>query len=55
MTPQRDLAVGYGLGSTGTYTLSGTGMFNATQSEFIGYKGNGTFESIWRYEYGHRQ
>ena len=38
-----DLAVGDGAGSTGTYTLSGTGTFEASQSEFIGLSGNGTF------------
>ncbi|HEX4415288.1 MAG TPA: hypothetical protein VH107_16770 [Lacipirellulaceae bacterium] len=38
-----DLVVGYGAGAVGTYTLSGTGALVATQSEFIGFNGNGTF------------
>ena len=40
--------LGYGAGSTGTYTLSKidaltAGAFTASQSEFIGFNGNGTF------------
>ena len=38
-----DLTVGYGQGSTGTYTLSGTGAVAANQSEYVGLYGNGTF------------
>jgi T5SS/PEP-CTERM-associated repeat protein len=37
-----DMALGYGAGSTGTYTLSG-GAVVANQSEFIGLNGTGTF------------
>ncbi len=37
-----DLVVGWGAGSTGTYTLSG-GSLTAPQSEFIGSSGTGTF------------
>jgi T5SS/PEP-CTERM-associated repeat protein len=43
MAPGLDLGIAYVAGSTGTYTLSGTGAFVAPQSEFIGYGGNGTF------------
>jgi T5SS/PEP-CTERM-associated repeat protein len=38
-----DFVLGDGAGSTGTYTLSGTGTLTAAQSEYIGYAGNGTF------------
>ena len=42
-----DLVVGYGAGSTGTYTLSGmgsvSGAVTANQNELIGYIGTGTF------------
>jgi T5SS/PEP-CTERM-associated repeat protein/autotransporter-associated beta strand protein len=37
-----DLVVGHGANSTGTYTLSG-GALEANQSEFIGFRGTGTF------------
>ncbi len=37
-----DLVVGHGVGSMGTYTLSG-GALVANQSEFIGFSGTGTF------------
>ena len=40
--PGFDLVVGYGVNSTGTYTLSG-GALVAKQSEFIGFNGTGTF------------
>jgi T5SS/PEP-CTERM-associated repeat protein len=42
MTSGTDLVLGYGAGSTGTYTLSG-GFLTALQSEFIGGSGTGTF------------
>jgi len=38
-----DLVIGYGVGSVGTYVLSGAGAFVAPQSEFIGFNGGGTF------------
>ncbi len=41
MVAGSDLVVGYGAGSTGTYTLNG-GFLNAPQSEFIGSIGRGT-------------
>ena len=37
-----DLAVGYGAGSSGTYTMTG-GTFTAAQNEFVGYSGTGVF------------
>lgn len=43
MASGTDLVVGFGAGSVGTYTLSGTGALTASQSEFIGSLGNGTF------------
>jgi T5SS/PEP-CTERM-associated repeat protein len=43
MASGTDLVVGFGSGSIGTYTLSGTGALTASQSEFIGSFGNGTF------------
>ena len=42
MVSGTDLVVGFGSGSTGTYTLSG-GNLVGSQSEFIGSFGNGTF------------
>ena len=42
----RDFALGYGAGSTGVYTLSGTGALVANQSEYIGVYGNGTFNHL---------
>jgi T5SS/PEP-CTERM-associated repeat protein len=43
MSSGTDLVVGFGAGSVGTYTLSGTGAVTASQSEFIGSLGSGTF------------
>jgi T5SS/PEP-CTERM-associated repeat protein len=43
MSAGSDLVVAHGAGSTGAYTLSGTGALVATQSEFIGYSGTGVF------------
>lgn len=45
MAAGSDLVVGYGAGSTGTYTLSG-GNLLANQSEFIGSIGSGTFTQM---------
>lgn len=42
-SPGLDMVIGWGAGSTGNYTLSGTGVVNANQSIFVGAKGNGTF------------
>jgi T5SS/PEP-CTERM-associated repeat protein len=41
--PGTDLWIGYGAGSTGVYTLTGTGALVASQSEYIGFSGTGTF------------
>jgi hypothetical protein len=41
--PNSGLYVGYVSGSTGAYSLSGTGSLNVTNWEYIGYSGNGTF------------
>ena len=40
--PGRDLVLGHGSGSTGTYTLGG-GALVANQSEYVGLSGNGVF------------
>ena len=42
LNPGWDFTVGYGAGSTGVYSLSGTGAVVANHSEFIGLAGNGT-------------
>ncbi|HEY3393238.1 MAG TPA: hypothetical protein VGK58_11045, partial [Lacipirellulaceae bacterium] len=42
ISPGVDLIVGWGAGSTGTYTLSG-GALVANQSEWVGHTGTGTF------------
>ena len=43
MNSGTDIVLGYGAGSTGTYTLSGTGELVARQSLFVGFNGTGTF------------
>ena len=42
MNSGTDIVLGYGAGSTGTYTLSGTGELVARQSLFLGFSGTGT-------------
>jgi T5SS/PEP-CTERM-associated repeat protein len=37
------LYLGYQAGSSGTYTLSGTGSFSNTGNEYVGYNGTGNF------------
>jgi T5SS/PEP-CTERM-associated repeat protein len=41
-----DFVLGYGAGSTGTYSLSGTGALTANQSEYVGLSGTGTFTQL---------